>query len=616
MSLRFCETLATLIICNCAAGALAQAAAEPALPTFVTVSAEVGLPYPMPDDAIVGLVDIDLDGYVDVVTRNRVGVNNGRNRFEAPLVLRGTFISLGDFDNDGDLDAFSTEWRKISVKLDPEDTKTGREKAERARQSRTKRGPAEPQKEEPDPTVEKVKAEHWLLRNDGDGTFTDVLSKSGLTDAPEAQSGPQRDAAINQPTEKLLDVSRAHGFLDYDNDGNLDLFVAGFEITDTPKQTRAVPCRLFKGDGTGHFTNVTEAAGLQVEPRAATAVAFCDFDNDGFVDIYVANSRSPNWLWHNQGDGTFKDVAEEAGATGGAGSSRAVAVADYDNDGDFDVFVVNYAHDDPKKSQPRSMLLRNDSSPDGGLRFTDVTAECALAWEPPEGYKAEATWRSAVWADLNNDGWLDLFVTESADDGKNHPHAPLKYGKLDSGYSKLWLGQGGQSFVRVDKERNKLRIEDSAGVAAGDFDNDGWCDLLVGSNTGKKSDKIDWFDPTKTRTTLLRGRGLGKSGAENAGYLNLVLSAADRALNGAVVEITLNNGEKRRAFLDVSCGGLAIKSNQLHFGLGSGTVSKISVTIPGGESVASFEGSWRNTTLLLDVSKKSPKQPRTIEAWQ
>ena len=236
----------------------------------------------------------------------------------------------------------------------------------------------------------------------------------------------------------------------------------GFEITDTPKQTRAVPCRLFKGDGTGHFTNVTEAAGLQVEPRAATAVAFCDFDNDGFVDIYVANSRSPNWLWHNQGDGTFKDVAEEAGATGGAGSSRAVAVADYDNDGDFDVFVVNYAHDDPKKSQPRSMLLRNDSSPDGGLRFTDVTAECALAWEPPEGYKAEATWQSAVWADLNNDGWLDLFVTESADDGKNHPHAPLKYGKLDSGYSKLWLGQGGQSFVRVDKERNKLRIEDSA----------------------------------------------------------------------------------------------------------------------------------------------------------
>jgi hypothetical protein len=575
---RCSKALGAVAFFCCTACARAQGATEPAVPAFGPADAEVGLSYPMPDDPTVGLFDIDLDGYVDVITGGRVWRNNGHDRFEQPLVVRGTYFSFGDFDNDGDLDVFSTSYRKDG---------------------------------------DKVKAEHFLLRNDGGGKYTDVLNKSGLTGSAETKKFSRPDAYKYELVEKILDVSRAHGFLDYDNDGKLDLFVAGFEIAYSQKSHRALPSRLFKGDGAGHFEEVTEAAGMEGTPRPATAVTFCDFDNDGQIDIYVANDRSqPNCLWRNQGDGTFKDVAAEVGATAGEASSRAVAVGDFDNDGDFDLFVVNYAHDNPKKPQPRSVLLRNDLIPEGSLHFTDVTADLGLAWQPPEGYKAEATWLCAVWSDLNNDGWLDLFVTESSEGGKNHPGAPLKYGRLDSGYSKLWLSRAGQSFLRVDTDRNKLRIEDSAGACAADFDNDGWSDLLVGSNPGQKSDRISWFDPTRQRATLLHARGLAtKAGAENAGYLNVTLSARDRALNGALVEVTLDSQEKLRAVLDTSAGGLATKSNQLHFGLGARTASRIAITLPGGQSIG-FEGPWRDVALLVDVSSKSPKAPQTIGAWK
>jgi hypothetical protein len=576
------DVLAALGSLLWAASALAQDAAapsEPAVPAFAPADAEVGLSYPMPDEPTVALLDFDLDGYVDVITGSRMWRNNGRDRFEQPVVVRGTFLSFGDYDNDGDLDIFSTAYRRDD---------------------------------------NEVKAEHFLLRNDGGGKYVDVLKKSGLTGPEDTKQFSRPDAVKYELIVKILDVSRAHGFLDYDNDGKLDLFVAGFEIAYSRETRRALPSRLFKGDGAGHFEDVTEAAGLDGTARPATAVAFCDFDNDGFVDICVANGRSqPNWLWRNQGDGTFKDVAEEVGATGGKANSRAVAVADFDNDGDFDIFVVNYARDNPKKPQPQSVLLRNDLIPDGSLHFTDVTAEVGLAWKPPEGFKAEATWASATWSDLNNDGWLDLFVTESCEGGKNHPNAPLKYGRFDSGYSKLWLSRGGQSFVRVDTERNKLRIEDSAGASAADYDNDGRSDLLVGSNPGKKSDRIRWFDPTKQRTTLLRNRGPASksTSAEDAGYLNVVLSARDRALNGAVIEVTLDNEERLHAAVDTSAGGLVTGSNQLHFGLGSHAAIRIGITLPGGQS-AGFEGPWHNAALLLDLSKKSPKEPRTIASWR
>ena len=385
---------------------------------------------------------------------------------------------------------------------------------------------------------------------------------------------------------------------------------------------RALPDRLYRGDGTGHFVEVTDEAGLKADARRASGIAFCDFDNDGFVDIYVTCEKlKPNFLWRNQGDGTFQDVAEISGATAGEADSVAAVCMDYDHDGDFDLFVTNRSHVTKDKTQPASTLLRNEFVPVGELRFTDVTEALGLAWQPPPRFQPESAWISPAFADFNNDGWLDLFVSESCQGGKVHRGVPLKYGRLDSGYSKLYLNQAGQRFSRIDTDRNNLRIEDSWGAVAADYNNDGWLDLLVGSNTQVDSKKDDyWFDPEKQNVVLLRGLGItdqpGQTPDANHQYLNVTLTATDRAVAGAVVELTLDNGEKRRALSDTRFGGYTLGTNQLHFGLGRQKVKQIDVLFPGGKK-AQFTAKkpWCNTSLLLDVSQESDQTPQVIERW-
>ena len=237
-----------------------------------------------------------------------------------------------------------------------------------------------------------------LFRNRGDGTFEDVTARAGVSDP-------------------LWSASAA--FVDYDRDGDLDLFVANyldFSIAGnkqchdsvgardycSPRAYRPVPDRLYRNDGNGHFTDVSETAGISKADGAGLGVAIGDYNGDGWLDLYVANDASPNQLWINQHDGTFVDNGLLSGAAvnaaGNPEGSMGIASGDFDGDGDEDLFVTNIVGE--------TFALY---AGDGRGNFDDVRTKAGLA-APTAAFTGFGT----DWFDYDNDGWLDLFVANGA----------------------------------------------------------------------------------------------------------------------------------------------------------------------------------------------------------
>ena len=263
-------------------------------------------------------------------------------------------------------------------------------------------------------------------------------------------------------------------FFDYDNDGWLDIyFVNGRWLEDVSdnrgrrlkdKLTNA----LYRNNGDGTFTDVTEKAGVGGKGYGV-GVSAADYDGDGNIDLYVLN-YGPNTLYHNNGNGTFTDVTEKSGL-GCPAWSVSAPWFDYDNDGDLDVYVANYLQYDSGKFRsfyaaagypgPLSyngqadVLYRNN----GDGTFTDVTREAGV-------YKPEGRAMSATVADLNNDGFPDIYVPNDA--MENYFFRNLGNGKfveeaLERGMA---FGEGGQGVS-------------SMGPAVGDVDRDGWLDVFI-----------------------------------------------------------------------------------------------------------------------------------------
>ena len=263
-------------------------------------------------------------------------------------------------------------------------------------------------------------------------------------------------------------------FFDYDNDGWLDIyFVNGRWLEDVSdnrgrrlkdKLTNA----LYRNNGDGTFTDVTEKAGVGGKGYGV-GVSTADYDGDGNIDLYVLN-YGPNTLYHNNGNGTFTDVTEKSGL-GCPAWSVSAPWFDYDNDGDLDVYVANYLQYDSGKFRsfyaaagypgPLSyngqadVLYRNN----GDGTFTDVTREAGV-------YKPEGRAMSATVADLNNDGFPDIYVPNDA--MENYFFRNLGNGKfveeaLERGMA---FGEGGQGVS-------------SMGPAIGDVDRDGWLDVFI-----------------------------------------------------------------------------------------------------------------------------------------
>ncbi|MCI0489265.1 MAG: CRTAC1 family protein [Blastocatellia bacterium] len=411
-----------------------------------------------------------------------------------------------------------------------------------------------------------------LLKNNGDGTFTDVTEKANAGD-PRWSTGA--------------------AFVDYDNDGDLDLFVANyvdFDVNNLPSQER--PClyrgievqcgprglrgagdTLYRNNGDGTFTDVSAKAGVS-DPNGyyGMGVVCSDFDGDGFTDIFVANDATPNFLYRNKGDGTFKDIGFVSGAAvnenGSEQACMGVTVGDYDRDGKFDIFATNF-------SQEYNVLYRGE----GPNLFTDVSqaAKVAEVGMPYVGWGTK-------FFDYDNDGWLDLFV------GNGHVYPQVDKANLDAGYRQrkfLHKNNRNGTFSEVAAECGAALMEKrvSRGVAFGDIDNDGDIDIVINDLDGAPS--------------LLRNEG---GNVNNAVLIKTMGDRSNRDGAGARVKVV---SRELVQIDEVRSGASYISHNdfRLHFGLEKRTrIDLIEVRWPSGV-IDKIEAVGVNRILVIKEGK-------------
>lgn len=390
-----------------------------------------------------------------------------------------------------------------------------------------------------------------LYHNDGDGTFSDVTGGAGVGD-PQWSTGAT--------------------FFDYDADGRLDLYVAnyvdfvkdftplvprsvrykGLEVFRGPITLTSAPDTLYHGEPGGGFRDVTRQAGIiDTDGYGFQPIAW-DHDDDGDIDLYVTNDSVPHFLWSNDGDGTFTNVALVAGlALSEAGTPQAgmgATLGDHDGDGRFDLYITTFADD--------YFTLYHD---DGGGFFTDVTAAAGLK----SATHASLGWGCAFF-DMDNDGDPDLFVSNG------HVYPSMDSLALETRYrqkNQIFENVGGGRFEEVTARAGPgLLVEKSSrGAAFGDIDNDGDIDIVVSN--------ID------DHPTLLRNDG---GNAQH--WVKVRLRGTRSALDavGARVSVTAAG---RRQVQPVVGGTSYLSSNdpRLHFGLGPATrVDEIEVRWPSG----------------------------------
>jgi hypothetical protein len=383
-----------------------------------------------------------------------------------------------------------------------------------------------------------------LMRNDGASGFVDVATSAGVAD---------------------LATGRGVAWGDYDNDGFSDLFVS----TLSPN-----PNRLYHNQGDGTFAEVGAALGIDTSSTGRTA-AWADYDNDGDLDLYLAKSGA-NFLYRNDGSG-FSEVAAAAGAAD-AGSSQGVQWADYDNDGDMDLYVSNTG---------ANKLLANN----GDGTFTDVTVTAGVA--------GSANSRGVAWGDYDNDSYLDLYVanvsgaantlyhnqgdgtfadvtgTAGVDDANtgacpawadydNDSDLDL-FLSVTNGPNRLYRNDGGGVFSDVSVSAGMDDLGVSIGASWGDYDSDGRLDLYV-ANFGQA-------DRLYRNTTDEGNHWL---------HLDLIGSTSNRSAIGARVRLVAGGVLQIR---EVSGGsGMHSQDSQtVEFGLGAETViSSLEVIWPSG----------------------------------
>lgn len=416
-----------------------------------------------------------------------------------------------------------------------------------------------------------------LWKNLGSGKFTDVAAKAGVT--TRTKSGLKRH-------------NTGCAFIDYDKDGKLDLFVANYIDFDpkTAPLPESGPCLykgilvacgppgltggkniLFHNNGDGTFTDVSEKAGIWKTPGTyGLGVVTADFDNDGWPDIYVANDSTSSTLYRNNKDGTFTDVAIDAGAAyspdGKPQAGMGVSTADYDCDGDLDLVKTNFAGD-------TTSLYRNT----GGGAFEDTTFQSGL------GRITRFLGWGASFLDYDNDGWDDILLCNG------HVYPEVGDTAAESGYKQrkvVYRNQGNGRFKEVSEQLGPGILEKvtGRGMAIGDFNNDGCLDVLVNCIN-------DYPQLLRCESTLKNNWILVKTAG---------VKSNRSGIGARVFCTTAVDGKKHRQMNEVRSGGSYLSQGDLrvHFGLGQAAEADIEVHWPSG-AVDRLPGLQPNRTVIV-----------------
>ena len=393
--------------------------------------------------------------------------------------------------------------------------------------------------------------ENQLYHNNGDGTFKDVTQKAGV---------------------RAGGWSTSAGWIDYDRDGRLDLFVAryldwdfengsiqcgdtrpGFHAYCHPDNFKGVANILYHQKLDGTFEDVSAKAGIADSTGKALGVAFADFDNDGWPDIFVANDSVRQSLYHNKRDGTFEDLAVAAGAgydeNGKTFAGMGVDAGDYNNDGWPDAFITTLSNE----TYP---LFQNGRD----LSFTWATNSSAVG-QISILYSGWGT----KFIDVDNDGWRDIFVAQShVLDTIEKTTSYLKYKQ-----PLLLMRNTGKGFVNVSATAGLAFTLPLAarGAAFGDLNNDGQVDAVVQELNGP--------------TVILRNNG-----SKNH-WLGISVTGAQSNSQGIGARITVVDSNDRKQFFYVSTAGsyLSASDARIIAGIDATTqVRRVEVSWPSGRS--------------------------------
>jgi enediyne biosynthesis protein E4 len=523
--------------------------------TFVDVTGEAGIDFrhfsgdrtaQLPEDMGSGVAwgDFDNDGWQDVFIANFSGPldtpkeellksastsklyrNNRNGTFEdvsqnagLALAAYANACAWGDYNNDGKLDLFVSTYGK-----------------------------------------------NFLFKNNGDGTFDDVSRQTGI------------DAYDNYWTG----VSWA----DFDLDGHLDIYVCGYvdyqplsshgttlqynaEVPAgiNPSSFKPIGNLLFHNNGNGTFSEIAEKAGVKNENGRSLAGAWCDFDEDGFPDLYVANDVSDNALFRNKGDGTFEDVSYNSFVADYRGA-MGIATGDWDNDGDMDMFVTHWiAQENALYNNLLSQINTRDIAANNRLKFMDEAdrygvGQIALAYI---GF-------GTFFFDFNNDTRLDIFIANGSTFQQREN--PKKLNPMKD--QLLWNRGGKDGFYDVSAISGNYfnQAFTGRGAAYADYDNDGDLDLLVVNHNGP--------------AILLRNDG----GDESMHWIQLKLERNDKNKFAIGARIRVVAGEVTQVRkVDSQASYFSQNSLIQHFGLGnSNMVDTLQIVWPGGKMQSHYK---------------------------
>ena len=393
-----------------------------------------------------------------------------------------------------------------------------------------------------------------LYHNNGNGTFTDVTEKAGV------------GGGVYEGNRKMWSVAAA--WVDYNNDGLLDLFVSNYVRWDvnhdplcmmakvrsycSPDHYEELPNTLYRNNGDGTFTDVSQETGIAKSLGRGMGVVIADYDGDGFIDVFVANDGSRNLLFHNVGGKKFEEVAVGAGVAytqdGRVVSGMGADFVDVNNDGKPDIWMTAL----PAQTFPLYLNRGKDE-------FENVTERSGLAWKT----LPMAGWSNAV-VDLDNDGWKDLIAARSdvldtieQFSSRRYANPNVVFRNLGNDKFKDVSATAGAAFQLPAIHR---------GLAVGDLDNDGRMDVVVAVANG----------PAKIFHNVTQNTNHWIS-------LQLRGTKSNRMAIGAQIRLTAEDGSKQYSEVTTSVGYASSSDERVHFGLGaSKTAKEIEIRWPSG----------------------------------